>query len=54
MARGSSSHERGHHMEMTFRWSDAYTGSIKFATGQMNMTVKLTGHKTGESCANPQ
>ena len=40
-------------MEM-FRWSDAYTGSIKFATGQMNMTVKLTGHKTGESCANPQ
>jgi hypothetical protein len=40
--------------EMTFEGSDAYTGSIKFASQQMNMTVKLAGHKTAESCTTPQ
>ena len=42
------------HGEMTFDSPDSYKASIKFATGQMNMTVKLTGRKTPESCANPQ
>jgi hypothetical protein len=42
------------HGEMTFESPDSYKGTIKFAAGQMNMTIKLAGHKTTETCANPQ
>ena len=39
--------------EMTFDGNDSYTGTIKFASEQMKMTVKLSGRKTGD-CDNPQ
>src|SRR5262249_41382337 len=41
------------HGEMTFTGDDAYAGTIKFTGGQMNMTVKLSGHRIG-TCDNPQ
>jgi len=40
--------------EMTFDTPDSYVGSINFTSSQMNMTIKLTGRKTTESCASPQ
>ena len=33
--------------------ADAYTGTLKFASAQGNMTIKLTGKKIG-GCDNPQ
>jgi uncharacterized protein DUF3617 len=39
--------------EVTFTGDDAYAGTIKFATSQMNMTIKLSGRKVG-ACDNPQ
>ena len=39
--------------EMTFEGTDSYTGAIKFTSAEMNMTVKLSGRKTG-TCDNPQ
>ena len=38
--------------EITRQGSDAYTGSIVYASGHGNMTIKLSGHKVG-SCDNP-
>lgn len=39
--------------EITRDGTDAYTGTIKFASAQGGMTVNLTGKKVGE-CDNPQ
>jgi hypothetical protein len=39
--------------EINYSGTDAYTGSIKFVAEQGNMTIKLTGHKTG-GCDHPQ
>jgi len=41
------------HGEITYSGADDYTGSIKFVVEQGNMTIKLTGHKTG-GCDHPQ
>jgi hypothetical protein len=38
--------------EITREGSDAYSGSIVYASGHGNMTIKLAGHKVGE-CSNP-
>jgi hypothetical protein len=38
--------------EITRQGSDAYTGSIKYASEQGNMTINLTGRKIG-GCNNP-
>jgi hypothetical protein len=38
--------------EIIRQGNDAYTGSIKYASEQGNMTIKLTGHKIG-GCDNP-
>ncbi len=39
--------------EINFEGTDAYTGEIRFAAAEMNMTIKLTGKKIG-GCDNPQ
>ena len=39
--------------EITFEGTDSYTGTIKFASEQGNMTIRLTGKKLGE-CNNPR
>ena len=38
--------------EITRQGNDAYTGFIKYVSEEGNMTIKLSGHKTG-SCDNP-
>ena len=40
------------HGEIT-RQGDAFTGAIKFASPQGNMTINLSGHRTGD-CEAPQ
>jgi hypothetical protein len=39
--------------EMTFEGTDSYTGTIKFTSNEMAMTVNLSGQKIG-GCDNPQ
>lgn len=39
--------------EITRNGADAYSGVIKFASADGNMTIKLNGHRVG-ACDNPQ
>lgn len=38
--------------EMTFDGTDSYTGTIRFTSAEMNMTVKLSGRRIG-GCDTP-
>ena len=40
--------------EIVYANENSYAGSIKFASAQGNMSIKLTGEKLPGSCPNPQ
>ena len=40
--------------EIVYGDTDTYIGSIKFMSADGNMTINLTGRKTGNECDNPQ
>jgi hypothetical protein len=40
--------------EIVYSDPDTYVGMIRFMSAQGNMTINLTGHKTGNECDNPR
>lgn len=40
--------------EIEYQGTDSYTGTMTFTSEAGAMTIKLTGHKTGATCSNPQ